>query len=1130
MKKIIHLIFLILILFTPCLLAQGLKNAVVLFDQGNRYITSMRTDVFQNSYFSMTNGANDTSFVQKRDSTGTLLWELIWNTSFNVNRVVADHLGNVYVSGYAAGTFDMDPGPGIYTSVIPSVVVVICLDAAGGFLWGRTTQDISGFSGGCSLIDIDEHPDGGVVIYGDWHGSVDIDPSPVIFQPQQFLSWGNRTFLLRLDANGNTISLNSVETDCCNQYEVKCGPNGNYSAGFTANDTLIIFSQGTYLHFSYTNSNQNYCVVEFDKFGALLWKSDLYNAGFSIHQVINYDAHNNLFISAESYGTDLDPGAGVDTSTAYVGGNLFLIKMDTLRNREWIKMIATGFYYNNELGMEINLKGEVFISGTGTNNGINRNGGDLTSLYTPSSSPVLIALEPPTTNYTYLLKLNTCGEKEWERYWSDIGTDLNSYFYDFSLNDTDEIYYCGFTDNFSDLDPDTSVSLYASSSSVNENLVWLHLGKTEYCKPSAYNGTTTLDSVYISTVLLDTIQDVNAGYFGVNSYNDITTSSTTLYPGEAYHLRVIAGPFSTQTTAAWIDFNKNLTFESNELLGNYTSTAPFDTADIYFTVPAVLNYGNFKMRIRSVCCEPSIDPCCYYSTGQTNDYTVTINEGLLDLSPKRIRVPGSTMCAETLLPEVKFQNTGNLLISSFTADLEINGVIVSSISSNQFLYEQDSVFIQFPPYYFNAGMSYTLRVIITSVNGTTDNIGGNDTLLKHVQIFNAATGTITGDSLYCPGEDVYLSANYSTAIAYEWNNGSLTNVFEIIQPDPGFYSAIVTITDANGCVSLDSFQLNVVNAINGIIEGDTTVCDNDTLSLYANYPLGTSWVWQPGSVSDDTLMLTALTAGQTTYSLTVLDSNNCIYHDSALVNILSIASYNILSPSSACENDTVLVQLQSNASTGIIWCDGTTDSLLILQAIPPTINTCYTITDINGCTVTDSIYLPVFATPPVPVIQVSYQGTNNYLIASVAGINSIFTWYENGNIVQMGSSDTLYNPNLSSIYFVVVTNVEGCNSTSGNLLFTGTETAIETGQFYTVYPNPFQDELILNAVSLNKINSTFVRLIDMTGRTVLPVSELSGDVNRINTSSLADGIYLLVISCNENSYVTRIVKGAKSLK
>lgn len=123
MKKIIHAIFLILVLFTPCLLAQGLKNAVVLFDQGNRYITSMRTDVFQNSYFSMTNGANDTSFVQKRDSTGTLLWELIWNTPFNVNRVVADHLGNVYVSGYAAGTFDMDPGPGINTSVIPSVVV-----------------------------------------------------------------------------------------------------------------------------------------------------------------------------------------------------------------------------------------------------------------------------------------------------------------------------------------------------------------------------------------------------------------------------------------------------------------------------------------------------------------------------------------------------------------------------------------------------------------------------------------------------------------------------------------------------------------------------------------------------------------------------------------------------------------------------------------------------------------------------------------------------------------------------------------------------------------------------------------------------------------------------------------------
>lgn len=196
------------------------------------------------------------------------------------------------------------------------------------------------------------------------------------------------------------------------------------------------------------------------------------------------------------------------------------------------------------------------------------------------------------------------------------------------------------------------------------------------------------------------------------------------------------------------------------------------------------------------------------------------------------------------------------------------------------------------------------------------------------------------------------------------------------------------------------------------------------------------------------------------------------------------------------------------------------------MAIPPSINTCYTITDINGCTVSDSIYLPVFSTPPVPVIQVSYQGTSNYLITTVAGINNIYTWYENGNIVQMGSSDTLYNPNLSSVYFVVVTNVEGCSSTSGNLLFTGTETATMAGQYYTVYPNPFKDEIIINAVSVNKINSAIVQLIDMTGRTVLPVSEVSGYVNRIDTSSLSDGMYLLFISCNGNSSVTRMVKGA----
>jgi hypothetical protein len=1124
MNKIYFIVFFIIGSLAK-LHGQGLTNVTVLDSLGSRYNLTMTYEESGNSYFTMLDGLSDSTFVQKRDSMGNLVWQREWVSGFTPIKVVTDSFGNVYIVGVTYNYFDMDPGVGVSNSNVLDAIAMICLDTSGNFIWGQTTQEIVGSSGNCSVYDVSASVNGGIVIYGTWSGDVDLDPSVSIIQPQQLLnSWNPHAFLLQLDNNGNTVSFNSIETGFGERYEVKGAPNGNFAAVFNAADTLIIFSQGTYFHSTYTSSNQNYCVVEFDQNGGLFWRTDLYNTGFSSRHTICYDQFSNLYIYGTSYLSDLDPGPGIDTTSQIIGGNLFVIKLDSVRNREWLKLVNSGFYYNGDISISVNSNSEIFLFGTGSNNGLHRQSGNIDPLYSPVYSPILINIQPPGPSYTYLVKLNTCAEKEWERFWTDFGWDASSIFTEFQGSSSEIINICGIADNISDLDPDTN-NLLNISSPVNQSIFWLQLNKSEYCAPTSYLGTDFGSGTYLTTVLLDTLQDFTAGYFGVNSYNEITGYSTTLYPNESYHLRIITGPDSSASTAAWIDYNNDLSFDSTELLGIYTSTIPFDTVDFYFTVPSGAQIGNARLRVRNICCETGIDPCCNYSSGQTNDYTITIGEGVLDLSSRRFRIPASNFCADTLLPEVKFQNTGNLLISTFTADLEINGVIVSSITSNLFLYEQDSVFLQFPSYYFSPGTSYTLRVIITSVNGIADENNSNDTLLKNVQVFNMPTGTITGDTLLCPGEDVFLTANYSIGITYQWNNGSTIDVFEIIQPDPGPYTAIVVVTDTNGCVVTDSIHLMVFNSINGTIEGDTLICEDDTLSLFANYPLGASWMWQPGSVSDDTLIIAGLLQGSATYSLTVLDSNNCSYLDSATINVVPIAPFNVITPSLVCENDTIVFQLQSSPGSGVVWCDGSTDTVLILQAIQPSVNTCYTLTDTNGCSVSDSINLPVFATPPVPVIQVSYQGPATYLIAPVTGVNITYTWYENGNIVQTGISDTLINPNLSTTYFVVATNADGCNSTSATLLFTGLETMTVNGPTFTVYPNPFQDEIIVNVSSAIKKAAAIARVVDITGRIALPDINVGGDSIRIDTSKLSDGMYLLVIYGDEYTSVARIVKG-----
>lgn len=136
------------------------------------------------------------------------------------------------------------------------------------------------------------------------------------------------------------------------------------------------------------------------------------------------------------------------------------------------------------------------------------------------------------------------------------------------------------------------------------------------------------DGDFIDGVVLGQINNTNTGSTNGPSYNNYTNMSTTLARGGSYTLHVTTGEYFEDLVAAWIDFNGDHVFSSNEKIGEAVSDGDFQTLSFPFTVPTTAALGNTIMRVRLVFPDDddplSADPCHNFYWGETEDYGITI--------------------------------------------------------------------------------------------------------------------------------------------------------------------------------------------------------------------------------------------------------------------------------------------------------------------------------------------------------------------------------------------------------------------------------------------------------------------------------------------------------------------------
>lgn len=149
------------------------------------------------------------------------------------------------------------------------------------------------------------------------------------------------------------------------------------------------------------------------------------------------------------------------------------------------------------------------------------------------------------------------------------------------------------------------------------------------CIPVYSNGTSSGN--YIDAFVMGDINNTGSG--SITSYSDFTTS------GPGYITKVVPGSINTATIgsggggendtyAIWVDLDRDLSFEPNELLASQlTSGSGVQSTLVSFTIPANAQPGYTRMRVMCANEQTLTDACGTYSYGETEDYTIVIDDG-----------------------------------------------------------------------------------------------------------------------------------------------------------------------------------------------------------------------------------------------------------------------------------------------------------------------------------------------------------------------------------------------------------------------------------------------------------------------------------------------------------------------
>ena len=299
-------------------------------------------------------------------------------------------------------------------------------------------------------------------------------------------------------------------------------------------------------------------------------------------------------------------------------------------------------------------------------------------------------------------------------------------------------------------------------------------------------------------------------------------------------------------------------------------------------------------------------------------------------------------------------------------------------------------------------------VVVVNANGCV----GMDTVV--VSEITALPVDLGVDTFYCEFDSVRLDV-VSGYTSYEWTPNISTTETGYAK-SVGTYSIIVT--DASGCKGWDTVEISM-RAIPIVNLGpDTFYCAADSFFLDAGAGF-TNYTWTPNVGTGQTVYANT----QTNYSVTVTDVNGCSATNDVNITENALPTINLGADTTVCEADSITLNATHVDAASYAWTPNSeTQAIIKVGSSAATYGV--TVTDVDGCTFTDSRTISQDALPVVNL------GANDTICDDLtktldASAGYSYIWYLDGNVM----SDTTQTIDADSgTYVVSVTTALGCES------------------------------------------------------------------------------------------------------
>ncbi|MFN8712117.1 MAG: GEVED domain-containing protein [Bacteroidota bacterium] len=596
-----------------------------------------------------------------------------------------------------------------------------------------------------------------------------------------------------------------------------------------------------------------------------------------------------------------------------------------------------------------------------------------------------------------------------------------------------------------------------------------------YCQPTYLTGTGFGD--YITSVVLNTLNNPTGAspspYYTL--YPATAPTTTTLVAGSTYTITLVAGTYTLNDLAVWIDYNQNgVLNNAGEKIGetNDLGAAPASTS-FTFTVPLTALNGQVRLRVREMDYSGigTMDPCAVQSSfGETEDYIITITGGAspatYSWSPGTFlsSTTGATVNATSVTAATTYTATatapsGCTATGTVTISLPAALTSAGSVSPSNTVCANSNLTLSATPtgglapytYAWTGPNSFTastaspaITAITTAGSGTytcviTDNCGTTSTVTVAVTVNALPSVSITGTSSICAGGSSVLTGS-SGGTSQWYLNGSpiataTSNTYTATLP--GVYNLIKTNT--NGCSDSAAVGFTlVVNALPTVTAAatSTTVCSGDTVTFTGSG--ATTYVWS-GGVTDG--VATAVTAGGF-YSVVGTDANGCTDADSVQITVNALPVVALGADTTQCGGSVVLDA--GNAGATYSW---STSGSGQTETVTASGSYSVMVTDSNNCSSSDTISVTINALPVVALgaDTVNCNGASITLDAGNAG--ATYSWSTSGS----GQTETV---STSGLYSVMVTDSNGCMASDTIQVSISNGVAVALGADTTVCGGP----------------------------------------------------------------------------